>query len=37
MYLLIFLHIYELLYTQNVNVAYFARNIEWDFFWDFQT
>ena len=23
--------------TQNVNVAHFARNIEWDFFCDFQT
>ena len=27
----------ELLSTQNVNVARFARNIEWDFFCDFQT
>ena len=24
-------------YTQNVNVARFARNVEWDFFYDFQT
>ena len=23
--------------TQNVNVARFARNVKWDFFWDFQT
>ena len=23
--------------TQNVNVARFARNVEWDFFYDFQT
>ena len=23
--------------TQNVNVAHFARNLEWDFFCDFQT
>ena len=28
---------YELLSTQNVNVARFARNVEWDFFCDFQT
>ena len=27
----------ELLFTQNVNVARFARNVEWDFFCDFQT
>ena len=27
----------ELLATYNVNVARFARNIEWDFFCDFQT
>ena len=27
----------KLLSTQNVNVARFARNIEWDFFCDFQT
>ena len=27
----------ELLSTQNLNVARFARNIEWDFFCDFQT
>ena len=27
----------ELLSTQNVNVARFARIIEWDFFCDFQT
>ena len=27
----------ELLATQNVNVARFARNVEWDFFCDFQT
>ena len=24
-------------WTQNVNVARFARNVEWDFFYDFQT
>ena len=27
----------ELLSTQNVNVARFARNIEWDFFREFVT
>ena len=27
----------ELLSTQSVNVARFARNVEWDFFCDFQT
>ena len=27
----------ELLSTQNVNVARFARNVEWDFSFDFQT
>ena len=27
----------ELLSTQNVNVARFARNVEWDFICDFQT
>ena len=27
----------QLLSTQNVNVARFARNVEWDFFCDFQT
>ena len=27
----------HLLSTQNVNVARFARNVEWDFFCDFQT
>ena len=27
----------ELLSTQNVNVARFARKVEWDFFCDFQT
>ena len=27
----------ELLSTQTVNVASFARNVEWDFFCDFQT
>ena len=27
----------SLLSTQNVNVARFARNVEWDFFCDFQT
>ena len=27
----------ELLSTQNVNVARIARNVEWDFFCDFQT
>ena len=26
----------ELLSTQNVNVARFARNVEWNFFCDFQ-
>ena len=26
----------ELLSTQNLNVALFARNVEWDFFCDFQ-
>ena len=25
------------MYTQNVNVARFARSVEWDFFCDFQT
>ena len=25
----------ELLSTQNVNLARFARNVEWDFFYDF--
>ena len=25
----------ELLSTQNGNVARFARNVEWDIFWDF--
>ena len=28
---------YELLFTQNVSVARFARNVECDFFYDFQT
>ena len=28
---------YKLLSTQYVNVARFARNVEWDFFCDFQT
>ena len=28
---------YQLLSTQNVNVARFARNVEWYFFCDFQT
>ena len=28
---------YELLSTQNVNLARFARNVEWYFFCDFQT
>ena len=28
---------HELLSTQIVNVARFARNVEWDFFCDFQT
>ena len=27
----------ELFFTQNVNVARFARNVEWDFFCNFQT
>ena len=27
----------EPLSTLNVNVARFARNVEWDFFFDFQT
>ena len=27
----------ELLSNQNVNVARFARNVEWDLFYDFQT
>ena len=27
----------ELLFTQNVSVARFARNVECDFFYDFQT
>ena len=27
----------ELLFTQNVNIACYARNVEWDFFCDFQT
>ena len=27
----------EFLSTQNVNVARFARNVEWDFLCDFQT
>ena len=27
----------ELLFAHNVNVAHFARNLEWDFFCDFQT
>ena len=27
----------ELLSTQNVCVANFARNVDWDFFYDFQT
>ena len=27
----------ELLSTQNVKIARFARNVEWDFFCDFQT
>ena len=27
----------ELLSIQNVNIAHFARNVEWDFFCDFQT
>ena len=35
--LIIFGIFYELLSTQNVNVARFARNVEWDFFCDFQT
>ena len=28
---------HKFLSTQNVNVARFARNVEWDFFCDFQT
>ena len=35
--LTIFGIIYALLSNQNVNVARFARNVEWDFFCDFQT
>ena len=31
------IHINELLSTQIVNIARFARNVEWDFLWDFQT
>ena len=27
----------QLLSTKNVNVARYARNVEWDFFCDFQT
>ena len=27
----------ELLSSQKVNESRFARNVEWDFFWDFQT
>ena len=27
----------QLLSTQNVNVSRFARNVEWDFFYDFQS
>ena len=30
-------HFNELLLIQNVNGARFARNVEWDFFGDFQT
>ena len=26
-----------ILFTQSVNLARFARNVEWDFFYDFQT
>ena len=32
-----FLVFNKLLSTQNVNVARFARNVEWNFFCDFQT
>ena len=32
-----FWRFYQLLCTQNVNVARFARNVECDFFCDFQT
>ena len=32
-----FWHFNELLSTQNVNVARFARNVEYDFLGDFQT
>ena len=35
--LTIFVIFNELLSTQNVSVARFARNVEWDFFCDFQT
>ena len=28
-----FSHFNELMSTQNVNVARFARNVEWDFLW----
>ena len=32
-----FWHFWQFLSTQNVNVARFARNVEWDLFRDFQT
>ena len=32
-----FWHFNEVFYTSIVNVARFARNVEWDFFCDFQT
>ena len=28
---------FQLMFTQNVNVARLARNVEWDIFCDFQT
>ena len=33
----IFLYFWWTFFTQNVNVVRFARNVEWDFFCDFQT
>ena len=35
--LTIFWRFYEFLSNQNVNIARFARNVEWDFFCNFQT
>ena len=35
---LTFLGIFDAIWsTQNVNVARFARNVEWDYFYDFET